>query len=188
MDYLLSAKKLDINSQECEILRVLGWWEYIDLGIHLIQKRGADLERARDIASVKGEWKTGRAIDLMKEKIESTKPTPVYEVQNFERGGSPRATMELGGINLQEDFAFDFAGLFERYIKKLRKLEGKTISCAVRIGFDPVRKTLKVARMYDPGFKLDADDLLLLTQWFEDDKGDRYEMMLKEKIYIENES
>ena len=112
----------------------------------------------------------------------------LIEVQNFERGGSPRASMEVGGINLQEDFAFDFAALFERYIKKLQKLEGKTISCAVRIGFDPVRQTLKVARMYDAGFKLDANDLLLLTQWFEDDKGHRYEMILSEKIYIENES
>jgi hypothetical protein len=110
------------------------------------------------------------------------------EIQNFERGSGPRGAMKIGGINLQEDFAFDFAALFERYINKLKKLEGKTITCHVIIGFDPTQKTLTIERMFDAGFKLVADDMLLLTQWFEDNKGDRYQMDLREKIYIENES
>jgi hypothetical protein len=110
------------------------------------------------------------------------------EVQNFERGKGPRASMEIGGINLQEDFAFDFAALFERYINKLKKLEGKTITCHVIIGFEPTQKTLTVGQMFDAGFKMSSADMIQLTQWFEGINGDRYQMDLTKKIYIENES
>ena len=82
MDYLLSSG-LDINTQECEILRVLGWWEYVDLGIHLIQKRGADVDLAMKFAKEKNEWKTGRRLEEMKELIEKTKPFPLKEGWNL---------------------------------------------------------------------------------------------------------
>jgi len=128
MDYLLK-NGLDINTQESEILRVLGWWEYIDLGIHLIQKRGANLKKALEFAKQKGEWKTERALELMKEKILSTKPTPVYEDQNFERGIDPRASMDLGGIKFTTKL-YEIVKQWEENVQKT--LLGRTITAVMR--------------------------------------------------------
>jgi hypothetical protein len=128
MDYLIT-KGLDINSQEHEILRVLGWWEYVDLGIHLIQKRGADLEGAIKDANAHNEWKTVRRLEEMKEKIESTRPTPVYEVQNFERGQDPKAAMDLGGIKFTTQL-YEFVNQWEENIQKT--LQGRTITAVMR--------------------------------------------------------
>lgn len=184
MDFIIS-EGLDINSDESHILRVLAWEENIDLGVHLILKRGADVDEAIRIADSLKEWKTSMRLQKMKEEAQKHIATPVREAQHFERGAGPRGSMEIGGIDYQEDFAFDFAALYEKYINKLKKLEGKTISCSVIIGFEPVRKTLTVARMFDSGLKMEAEDIIALTQWFEDINENRYQLNLKEKIYIE---
>lgn len=184
MDFLID-QGLDINSNKHEIIRVLAWEEQYDVMVHLVLKRGADIDGAIKDAQLRNEWKTERYLDEIKERAQKHIATPVHEAHNFERGMGPRGAMKIGGIDYQEDFAFDFAALYEKYINKLKKLEGKTISCSVIIGFDPVRKTLTVAQMFDSGLKMEAEDIIALTQWFEDINGDRYQLNLKEKIYIE---
>ena len=184
MDFLID-QGLDINSNKHEILRVLAWEEQYDVMVHLLLKRGANIDGAIKDADLRNEWKTVRYLEEIKEMAQKHIATPVHEKLDFERGIGPRGAMEIGGIDYQEDFAFDFASLYERYINKLKKLEGKTISCSVIIGFEPVRKTLTVARMFDSGLKMEPEDIIALTQWFEDINDHRYQLNLKEKIYIE---
>jgi hypothetical protein len=114
----------------------------------------------------------------------------INEIQNFERGIGPKGSMKIGGTNFQEDFTFDFAGLLERYIKKLQKLEGKTITCEVIIGHQPAQKTFKVSRILEMGIKLDSfgssdSERILLSQYAEAENGDVYQLNLRSKIYIE---
>jgi len=118
----------------------------------------------------------------------------INEIQNFERGLGPKGSMKLGGLNIQEDFTFDFAALLERYIKKLQKLEGKTITCEVIIGNQPVQKTFKVLRMLEMGVRTttggDIEDTIILSQYVEAEaeRETIYQLNLHSKIYIENES
>ena len=187
MDYLIT-KGLDINSQEHEILRVLGWWEYVDLGVHLIQKRGADLEGAIKDANAHNEWKTVRRLEEMKEKIESTKPTPVYEDQNFERGVDPKASMDLGGIKFTEQL-YEFVKQWEDNIQKT--ILGKTITAFMRElkggGIDgPTKKqtvTIKeIDNIYTLGYMGEGNSnwhLVIIA-----DNKKRYGLTLDQKIYI----
>jgi hypothetical protein len=115
----------------------------------------------------------------------------INEIQNFERGIGPRGSMKIGGTNFQEDFTFDFAGLLERYTKKLQKLEGKTITCEVIIGHQPVQKTFKVLRMLEMGVRTNTDsdieDVIQLSQYVEAEAETEtiYQLNLRSKIYIE---
>jgi len=78
MDYLLS-QDLDINSQEHEILKVLAWEKNDEVAIHIIQKRGADLEGAIKNADANHEWRTVRRLEKIKEQIEKIKSFPLKE-------------------------------------------------------------------------------------------------------------
>jgi hypothetical protein len=48
----------------------------------------------------------------------------IKEEQNFERGLDPKASMEVGGINLQESFD----KMFDDWISVFKIFEGKTIT------------------------------------------------------------
>jgi hypothetical protein len=190
MDFIIS-QGLDINGNNHEILRVLGWREQVKVGVHLILKRGADIDGAIKAAELKNEWKTARRLEEMKEEAQKHIATPVREAYHFERGMGPKGSMKIGGINLQEDFTFDFASLLERYVKKLQKLEGKTITCEVIIGHQPVQKTFKVLRMLEMGVRInndsDIEDVIQLSQYVEAEAETEtiYQLNLRSKIYIE---
>jgi len=190
MDFLIE-QGLDINSNKHEILRVLAWEEQYDVMVHLLLKRGADVDGAIKDAQLRNEWKTERYLDEIKERAQKHIATPVKEAYHFERGLGPRGSMKLGGTNFQEEFTFDFAGLLERYIKKLQKLEGKTITCEVIIGHQPVQKTFKVFRMLEMGVRTnndsDMEDVIQLSQYVEAEAETEtiYQLNLRSKIYIE---
>lgn len=78
MDFLIS-KGLDINGSSFEILRVLAWREQIQVGVHLILKRGADVDGAIRVADSLNEWKTVRRLEEMKEIAEKSIPFPLKE-------------------------------------------------------------------------------------------------------------
>jgi hypothetical protein len=119
MDFLLSSG-LNINSEDCQILRVLGWWEYIDLGIHLIQEKGADPDLAIHFAEGSKEWKTIRAIEEMKEQIEKSKISPLKEDSNLptklsnEKGLDKKVIDVIDGVKIcavNGDYVRDEKGL-----------------------------------------------------------------------------
>ena len=93
MDFILS-QGLDINRDEHEILRVLAWNENDEVAIHIIQKRGADLEATIKDADAHHEWKTVRRLEEIKEKIQSTESFPLKE--NYDL---PSKLSEEKGLN-----------------------------------------------------------------------------------------
>jgi hypothetical protein len=104
-DFLLS-QGLNINAQEHEILRVLAWTERNDAIIHLIQKRGADVDGAIKDANAHNEWKTVRKLEEIKEKIEKTESFPLKEDYNLpsklsgEKGLNKRVLDVIDGVRI----------------------------------------------------------------------------------------
>jgi hypothetical protein len=105
MDFLLD-QGLDINSQEHEILRVLAWTENDDVAIHIIHKRGADLEGAIKDADAHNEWKTVRRLESIKEQIEKTESFPLkenYDIPSHlsgEKGLNKRVMDVIDGVRI----------------------------------------------------------------------------------------
>jgi hypothetical protein len=197
MDYLIK-KGLDINSQEHEILRVLAWQQQEHLGIHLIQKRGADLDGAIKDAKLHNEWKTVRGLEEMKRKIQRTKSFPVKENLDFERGVDPKASMGIGGINFNKNFN-DFVEEWAIAIKKA--VEGKTITAYMTKYWTTEDGRSQEGRKQNQTIKvkeirISAPDTFSGKNMFftcyltsEDEEGDdldtdKYKIDLNQKIYI----
>lgn len=186
MDFLLS-QGLDINSQEHEILRVLAWTEKDEILIHIVNKRGADLDGAIKDADAHNEWKTVRRLEEIKEQIEKTRPTPVYEDQNFERGIDPRASMELGGINFGEQLV-KMADEWEEEVQKI--VLGRTITAimteVLSSGRDGNEKkntvtVQEIFNIYTMGMMSGRSNWNLIVIGTD---GKKYTMELDQKIYI----
>ena len=120
----------------------------------------------------------------------------INEIQHFEKGLS-KGSLQIGGINFQNEFQKKFNNLLEEYSKMLKNLEGKTITCEVIIGHEPEKKTFKVSRVFEIGIKVDSgEDYIRLSQYVEGERGVEmedgkilkhpvYQLNLASKIYIE---
>jgi hypothetical protein len=119
--------------------------------------------------------------------------------EDFERGMGARRALEVGGLNFQEGFSEDFKNILDKWFSLLKTLEGKTIS-AVSVqhftGKNPSEKIthkIKVQRVLEPGIRpahiMDKnEESIILSQWVVGEDGSRYELDLRKKIYIDNES
>jgi hypothetical protein len=90
----------------------------------------------------------------------------INEMQNFNRGTDAKQTLGIGMMG---------------QIKMLAREQEKDF---IKRGF-----FLFVVQprdiLYESGIKIIADDMVSLTQYFEDSTGKRYELNLKGKIYID---
>jgi len=123
--------------------------------------------------------------------------------EDFQRGMSPRRALEVGGLSFQEGFTKDFKKVLDKWFDLLQTLEGKTISAiSVQHGSNEDGKSwvsaktthkIKVQKVLEPGIRgahaSESDEgMIVLTQWVVGEDDYAYELDLRKKIYIENES
>jgi len=115
----------------------------------------------------------------------------INEIQNFERGLSPRAAMEIGGVNFN-DMLYELEQ--EGFQKLKNSIEGKTITVfAEKIMDAGGKQNRKEARFtihvneLETGLNLDHWKGNQSVFWIivNDIDGNRYKFILDQKIYIE---
>jgi hypothetical protein len=115
----------------------------------------------------------------------------INELQDFERGLDPRATMEIGGINFNQKFN-DFVDQWEISIEKT--LVGKTITAKMKKFWTEKGGRSMEGRLQKQTIKLAEIDIsmpesfqgsnMFFNSYLTAEDGQRYEMDLNQKIYI----
>ena len=115
----------------------------------------------------------------------------VRENLDFERGQDPKAAMDLGGINFEDQFR----KFYDEWTKSIESLIGKTITADVTrhwmdenhmSKYEEGTQTLKIVRINSPSSNSSMGSGLPI-QWkiyFNSETGDRYSMYLDQKIHI----
>jgi hypothetical protein len=120
---------------------------------------------------------------------------------NFERGMSPKAAMDIGGVNFGKEFEIEFEKYVFKWYRKLKQLKGKTITTEMRRYLlrtntqitDWQKDTIKVTKILEPSIRVDSirkDNFVVnLYLWVIGEiDGEEYRCDLgdlNKKIYVE---
>lgn len=121
----------------------------------------------------------------------------INEVNKFERGMSPKAAMDIGGVNFGEEFQEEFEQIAFKWFRKLKGLEGKTITTKALKFYkanniqitDWEEHTIKVENVLEPSLRVNISskgDVSIVVNLWVIDENFRYDLGdLNKKIYIE---